>query len=135
MDAAIDAAADAAFSFPEQLIGEPGSPLVRRAPGGSEAEITAAGDRACRDVARPGHVSAGTVLAGDRASSGQARARVRSGLPRRWTPEQALHLRSRRSGRARQHRARCACGRQVHRRVSSLAAASPPASSCDREAE
>ena len=51
------------------------------------------GDPAFAGVARPYNVNAGTVLAGDWASSVPARARVgvRVGYPRRWTANEAFH--------------------------------------------
>jgi len=68
-------------------------PVILKALADLEEELAAdTGDPAFAAVARPYNVNAGTVLAGDWASSVPARARVgvRVGYPRRWTANEAF---------------------------------------------
>jgi acetylornithine deacetylase len=68
-------------------------PVILRALADLEEELAKdTGDPAFAGVARPYNVNAGTVLAGDWASSVPARARVgvRVGYPRRWTANEAF---------------------------------------------
>lgn len=68
-------------------------PVILRALADFEDELNKPGDDpAFEGIARPYNVNAGTVAAGDWASSVPARARigVRAGFPRHWTPDEAL---------------------------------------------
>ena len=68
-------------------------PVILKALADLEEELAGdTGDPAFAGVARPYNVNAGTVLAGDWASSVPARARVgvRVGYPRRWTANEAF---------------------------------------------